>query len=298
MTTLNSILVTTDFSEAAHRATCRAALIAAEHGAELTLLNVEDPSSFRALRGRFSARSGFEEKFAHTKARLERVARAIGAKTGVRVTPLARVGSPLEQIRAVAQDADLMVVGAKNGNALRAFVLGTPAERLLRLFRLPVLLAREAVTGAYRHILVPTDLGASSRHQLHAAMRLFPAAGIHLFHALTGGGPPGVAAPQPPSPEPHGASPGTQEQDEGLRALKSLTVVAGGRNASLTVAEGDPSLLSLQRQEAVRAELIVIGKNGQSTFGEYLLGRVAQRILASAKCDVLVTPRIPMQRTT
>ena len=297
MTTLKSILVTTDFSEAAHRATCRAALIAAEHGAELTLLNVEDPSSFRALRGRFSARSGFEEKIAHTKARLERVAQALGAKAGVRVTPLARVGNPLEQIRAVAQDADLMVVGAKNGNALRAFVLGTPAERLLRLFRLPVLLAREAVTGAYRHILVPTDLGASARHQLHAAMRLFPAAGIHLFHALTGGATSASVA-QSASTDAQKASPEMREQDEGLRALKSLTVVAGGSNASLTVAEGDPSLLSLQRQQAVQADLIVIGKDGQSTFGEYLLGRVAQRILARAKCDVLVTPRIPMQRTT
>jgi nucleotide-binding universal stress UspA family protein len=233
----------------------------------------------------------------NTKARLDRVAQTIGARAGVRVAPLARVGNPLEQIRAVVQDADLMVVGAKSGNPLRAFVLGTPAERLLRLFRLPVLLARKAVTGAYRHILVPTDLGASSRHQLHAATRLFPAAGIHLFHALTGGGAANASGSRlssdgrevPPVPQAH---------DEGLRALKSLTVVAGGSKASLTIAEGDPSLLSLQRQEAVRAELIVIGKDGQSSFGEYLLGRVAQRILARATCDVLVTPRIAMQRTT
>jgi len=297
MTTLNSIVVMTDFSEASHHATCRAALIAAEHGAELKLLNVEDPASFRALRGRFSMRSGFEARVAHTKARLERVAQTIGARAGVRVAPFARVGNPLEQIRAVAQDADLMVVGAKSGNPLRSFVLGTPAERLLRLFRLPVLLARAAVTGAYRHILVPTDLGASSRHQLQAAMGLFPAAGIHLFHALTSGDATSASHSRRSSDDFEMPSV-AQEHDEGLRALKSLTVVAGGSNASLTVAEGDPSLLSLQRQEAVRAELIVIGKDGQSSFGEYLLGRVAQRILARATCDVLVTPRLAMQRTT
>ena len=86
--------------------------------------------------------------------------------------------------------------------------------------------------------------------------------------------------------------------DESLRALKSLTLVAGGSKASLSIAQGEPSLLSLRRQRDVHADLIVIGKDGESTFGEFLLGRVAQRILSSANCDVLVTPTALTQRKT
>ena len=88
------------------------------------------------------------------------------------------------------------------------------------------------------------------------------------------------------------------EHDESLRALQSLAVIAGGNKASLSMAQGDPSLLSLIRQQDVLADLIVIGKDGESSFGEFLLGRVAQGILSSAKCDVLVTPTAPARRKT
>lgn len=135
------------------------------------------------------------------------------------------------------------------------------------------------VTGAYRGLAPAAACGSQG----------FPAAGVHLFHALTGGresNDPAARESLVIRVEAHDE----RMQDEGC-ALRSLTRSAEGSKASISIARGGPSLLSLKRQQDVHADVIVIGKDGQSTFGEFLLGLVAQRILSSAKCDVLVTPR-------
>jgi nucleotide-binding universal stress UspA family protein len=38
------------------------------------------------------------------------------------------------------------------------------------------------------------------------------------------------------------------------------------------------------------ADLIVAGKQGRSTLGEFLLGSVSRRILAECRCDMLIVP--------
>jgi nucleotide-binding universal stress UspA family protein len=44
----------------------------------------------------------------------------------------------------------------------------------------------------------------------------------------------------------------------------------------------------LAQEEQLSADVIVIGKQGRSMIGEWLLGGVTRHVLAGSKCDVLV----------
>ncbi len=54
---------------------------------------------------------------------------------------------------------------------------------------------------------------------------------------------------------------------------------------------GDHASPILEQQSALGSELIVIAKDGHSVISDFLLGTVAQRLIAGASCDVMVLPR-------
>jgi nucleotide-binding universal stress UspA family protein len=53
---------------------------------------------------------------------------------------------------------------------------------------------------------------------------------------------------------------------------------------------GDPAALVLAHAQAMRADLLVLGKRGRGRLAEFLLGSVTQRVLAATSADVLVLP--------
>jgi len=57
---------------------------------------------------------------------------------------------------------------------------------------------------------------------------------------------------------------------------------------SHAVAHGHPSRLILAKSRQLRADLVVIGKQGRSAAEDLLLGSVTRHVLSDAKCDVLV----------
>jgi nucleotide-binding universal stress UspA family protein len=65
-----------------------------------------------------------------------------------------RAGDALEVVVDETRGADLVVVAAKRGNALRDFVLKAPTERLLRIVQRPVLLVKRAALDGYAELLV------------------------------------------------------------------------------------------------------------------------------------------------
>jgi nucleotide-binding universal stress UspA family protein len=70
---------------------------------------------------------------------------------------------------------------------LREFVLGTKAERLIRLCRVPVLVVKRPPQGAYRRVLVPVELGPAARTVIAAATRLSRDPRMEVLHALRPG---------------------------------------------------------------------------------------------------------------
>ncbi|MFY9341452.1 MAG: universal stress protein [Planctomycetota bacterium] len=144
MTQFRRIVCPTDFSPTAVAAAQHAAGLAKACGAEVLLLHVI-PAMNYPLRGLGMA-SAFphlqEELQQRAKERLAQAATAMGSGFPLR-TEL-RQGEPYEQVLAAAHDAkaDLIVIGTHGHTGLKHALLGSTAERVVRLAECPVLTVR------------------------------------------------------------------------------------------------------------------------------------------------------------
>ena len=284
-----SILTMADFSPSSNNAVSRAAGLASEHDAKLVLLNVVDASVTKGLHQWLPSRIDVDIKVSRARENLERLAAKVATAHGVLIERVVVAGDTLDQVRQHAEASDLVVFGVKRSNPLRDFVFGTPAERLMRMVRRPVLVVKKPAQATYQRVLVPIDFTVYSEAVLRSAIKSVPQAALHLCHA------PGTSreARLRAADVPEAIIESWRERTL-ARALERLNVLiqsVGHGRATSSVGHADPSQLALEAQPAVGADLIVVGKDGQSAIGDFLLGSVAQRLVSAAQCDVLVVPR-------
>jgi nucleotide-binding universal stress UspA family protein len=60
-----------------------------------------------------------------------------------------------------------------------------------------------------------------------------------------------------------------------------------GIRVAATMVTGDPSAQIVRTARSTRADLIVIGTHGRRGVSKFLLGSVAERVIATAPCPVL-----------
>ncbi|MFB6219011.1 MAG: universal stress protein [Halobacteriaceae archaeon] len=131
-----TILVPTDGSEGAARATEHAVELAATYGATVHALNVVEPAystDFNAGELRASLEAAGEEA-------VEAVADR-AAEAGVEAVTAVVEGDPHREILSYAEavDADLVVMGTHGRTGLDRYLLGSVAERVVRTADAPVL---------------------------------------------------------------------------------------------------------------------------------------------------------------
>jgi len=296
MSTLRHILATTDFSPAARHAAERAARLARETGASLGLLHVVPGDQLRALRQWLGEGHGAAAQVDQTaRAELRALAQQLQAERHVAVQPLLAEGTVLDELarQADASQADLLVLGTRGQGLLRRLVLGSTAERLLRRSRRPLLLVRERPHEPYRRVLVALDFSPWSDAALALAHRVAPHAHLLL-----------LAAYQVPFEEKlhfAGVDAATialyrdRACAEATQRLHEAAHRARLKPAQWTacVPEGDPALRILEQAEQRDADLVVLGKHGQSAAEELLLGSVTRHVLAEGRTDVLVSTGHP-----
>jgi nucleotide-binding universal stress UspA family protein len=290
MTRLKTILAVSDFSEAANNAVRRAALVAAGHDARIVLLGVVAARGFAPWSDWFATPADIELKVSQARTMLGRLAAEITARHDSDVTVDVRVGDALEQIHRATDHADLVVIGSRSGKPLRDFVAGTPAERLVRIIRRPVLVVKQPARDAYRRLLVALDIEEPSSGAMHMAAALRGQGVVHLFHALNG------------LTETRLRSFGlSDELIRSLRArdrahgedrLREMMIRMGHDDVTASVGLGPPCAATVRKQQDLPADLVIVGKQRQSAFCSFLLGSTAQRVLTEASSDVLVVPRM------
>lgn len=134
------VLVGTDFSDHAARAVERAVDLALRYGASLQVAHVWEVPL--VVGGTLTAsdydRISIVEHAA--RAQLDQAVAALDG-SGVAVTALLRSGAPWDRLVTLAgeTDADLVVVGTQGRTGLRRVLLGSVAERVVRLSPVPVL---------------------------------------------------------------------------------------------------------------------------------------------------------------
>jgi len=285
-----SLLVATDFSDDAARAIQRGARLANKLTARLQLLHVMSGPSLQALRELFPNPAEAEAKiFADAQRMLDEQADALEQNA----TTTVKVGKVLEEILAACDKTDLLVLGARGLNPLRDLLLGTTAERLLRKCMRPVLVVKQETKAPYRQVIVPVDFSPHSVQAFMTALSVAPDAQITLLHAFDV---PfegklwvaGVAEDEINRYRIHAR----QEAQAKCKELIQQNGADIGR-VSCVVVRGDAPRVILEHEKKLAADLIVIGKHGQSRVEELFLGSVTRHVLSDAECDVLVVHEQP-----
>lgn len=289
MTATGTILVATDFSPPSRHAVVRAAMLAAERGCALHLLHVLERGGVEQLRSLLGLDS--EDVLARLRqdARdaLFREAREVGQGPDLSVVTHLAEGALLDAIGAEAGrlGAGLLVVGQRGAGFMQRMLLGSTAERLLRLATGPVLVVRASPRASYRRVLLAVDFSSLSARVVALARELFPTAQLTVMHAcqlpfegkLRFAGVDDEAIVQYRQ----------LERRQAAAALQALTGPEDGRLRTL-VAEGEAPWCIQRQAEEMDADLVVLGKHGTSATEELLLGSVTKHVLVEASADVLV----------
>ncbi|WP_418315815.1 universal stress protein [Piscinibacter sakaiensis] len=289
MSTPKPLLAATDLSAHARHAADRAARLARQRGAELTLLHVPPAHALADLREWLG--KGMEQQMQQqAQQQLQKLADDLQSAHGGTVHARLVRGNVLDEVARAADELDvaLLVLGARGAGVLRHLVLGSTAERLLRRTTRPVLIVRTEAQQRYRRALLAIDFSPFSAEVLAQAQQTAPGARWLLVHAFRV---PyeeklrfaGVDAAVIDSYRLQARAQATQQ----LHALAK----AGGLSAGswdACILEGDPSLRLVEQEQALGGDLVVLGKHGHSAVEDLLLGSVTKHVLAEGKADVLV----------
>lgn len=287
---MDKIVVATDFSRRAERALFRAAQLAVRHGAALSLLHVIPTLPLEAFK-----RLLFETPL-ETEQRLHQLARAklaaladkVRARYGVTADLHLGVGRVYAEINRHAREsgADLVVIGAHGEHFLRDVFLGTTVSKVLDHGRLPLLIVRSGRFEPYCRVLVPVDFSRPSRLALESAMGLAEPEAVYALHAYE--------VPFDSQMRYAGVSEETMQRyraqalDEARRQMEAFLAEAGAGAAARVIEQGYAPAVIRDRARALGADLIVIGKRGETELDEELLGSVTKHVLYETGCDLLV----------
>lgn len=289
---MKTILAATDFSDEARHAADRAAIVAKEQHAHLSLLHVVSSSALNEVRKLFRTPTDVDVKLIDDAGhRLNEIAADISLKTGVMGSTDVKTGQAQAEILSATQSADLLVLGAHGGNSLHDLILGTTAERLLRTCKRPMLVVKRPPKTRYERVLVPVDFSPYSASALTMASRIAPNARMTILHVFN--------LPFEGRLRIAGASEDDirrYREEEHRAAEKKICELirespVDADRVSSAVEGGGPSPVILAKAEGLSSDLIVIGKHGQSWIEDLFLGSTTRHVLARSECDVLVVQK-------
>lgn len=257
---VQSIIAASDLSDRSRPAVRRAAKLAAENDATLTVLHVVDDSMPKGLS---------DQLVAGAEALLSQQLSADAADLNLTADIEVVVGDAVEKVNQVVlgSKADLLVVGSHRRRTFFDQIRETTMEHLVRASRVPVLLATGQVEGDYARVLGGVDLSKVCALALHKIRMIAPRADLTLFHA-------------------HEVSFRT-EAGQDYDDWKTMYPVPGGLP--------DPIFVEGSAVDAVREimaensyDLLAIGAHTRSNAGRYILGGFSSSLIRNPPCDLLV----------
>lgn len=282
---IGKIVVGTDFSDEATPALNAGFSWALRLGAQLVLVNVLED----VVAGDDLAR----ERDVSARRAIEQLAAGISER-GVPTTWFVVDGRPDTRLAEISDElgADLLVLGTHGRTGFRRLLLGSSAERTVRLARSGVMVARPGANerAAVERILVPTDFSEQANAGIELALQLAPEhAVIRLLHcwqepALVGaefaGG--------------HALAPlGEQQRDSVLREGARLVQRYHRAGIDLGFLHRQQSATQgiLTELEDDPYDLVVMASHGRTGVRRWLLGSVTEYTVRHAPCSVVVAPK-------
>ncbi len=290
MSRFHTILVALDFSEHSEAALERAMAVARESAAVLHLLHayevplgsipiydVQVPQSMLD-----AVRDAAARRIEKARAKVD----AAGITCHVHLTASPPTPAIVDTARTLR--ADLIVMGTRGLSGFQHALLGSNAERTVRLAPCPVLtLGPEASAKAkFARILAPIDFSKQGEAAVAVAIEvaLEHQGSVDLLHAydLPAGVAMGYGGAIPQSVW-DGIEAGARASLE--KACEPLKSAGVPFQTHLVVGPATDAILATAKSE--HADLIVMGTHGRRGFHHLLLGSVAERTLRLASCPVL-----------
>lgn len=281
-----SILIATNGSAEAGDALRFAAALAAREQALLRVLTVLEPLPALPVQAAgASYHSGYELE------RGEQILNRVRAELAELETPprsLATmlVGAPATSIASAAEEwkADLIVLGAGRHGAIERFLSGDNVVRVLRHAKIPVITVPTGRGMLPREGIVAIDFGAASLAATRVAASLLGSGKLHLVHVR-----PEIDIP-PTDPTGWSAL-----YEAGANTLLTklgdeLRVEYPGLRLTKHLLKGHTATVLLDLIGRSGADLVAVGQHGHGVVDRLLFGSVAQAMVRSAPCAVLVTP--------
>lgn len=265
------ILIAHDLSQQADVALRRAAQLAEQHQARLTLLHVAE--------GQHSSASLKELQQATEQVLGERLSSYSHCPAQV----LIRQGKASDVLlqALTEEDYDLLVVGSHHKNKPELFT-GTNLERIARHCQVPLLLACGQDSRAYQQAVLAIDSSLCACKALACAYQLLPStAQLHAVNIFS----------QPAKQSASKAAAQLEIQQALIGQLiddECSQLPSDGPSVSHEVVPGTlaGSLDQLIRQR--RPQLLALGQHSRSVLVNALLGSLPAHYLRQAPCDVLL----------
>ena len=274
----DDVLIATDGSEGAGAAADYAFELAERYGARLHAVCVVNPYDCATVVER-------EEREERARETVDGLAERAG-DAGIEATAEVRIGFPHEELVGYATErADLVVMGTHGRSGVQRFLLGSVAEKVVRLSPVPVLTVRTGMAMAeatsFDTVLAPTDGSDPSRAAEDHAVDIASTYGAAL-HAL------GVVETAALGPDVRSLAVDSLEE-AAQRAVDGLLARAeeAGVDATGHVEEGTPHAEILAAIDEYGVDLVVMGTHGRSGIEQFVLGSVAEKVVRAAEVPVL-----------
>ena len=215
--------------------------------------------------------------------------------TGVELSTEIREGREAEQILEAAEEfeADLIVVGSRGLTGLEGFLVGSVARNVAKHAEVPVLIAHAPLHGLSEVVVaVDSSEHAADAVELLAHLPLPEATRMTVVHVVKPVHPAvGLAAIDTAQVYEALQQVQQEEQDQGeaLATAAAERLRQTGREVAVEVRNGDPASQILEVAAERNADLIVAGARGHSGIAGLLTGSVADRLIKTARCSVLIS---------
>lgn len=281
------LLAATDFSAPARHALARAALLAQTHpDSRLTLAHVVSKSALDNLRRMLPGNAAALEAhlLAQAEKELSELATNLTAHHGCSIDTVLAQGSALTALSDLVETRQIgmLVMG------VRELLLGSTTERVLRKSRRPLLAVKQRPHSPYRRILAPVDFSDHAAAAVNAAHGWLPDADFVLLHAFEVELESTFRLAGMDDNQIHEYR--ILARDAAQQAMEAFVgkLAVPANRLTRQFVHGAATLRILEHEQTMDADLIVMGKHGQSVMEELLLGSVTKHVLSHSSSDVFI----------
>lgn len=265
------------------------ARVAERLGREMTILSLIEPLPAELWDSDGASPGGtfFEERVAE---RRHELARIVDPRTDEADWPVEILaGDVPHSLARVARERQvpLIVMGIGRHRPIDRLLGADTVMRTVRVADCPVLAVAGSLAIAPASAAVGMDFSRASVYAAQAAAALLaPGATLHLVHVW-----------QPSSADDEASSRNDDVYrrhlpDRFRRLIASLALPASVQ-VKCEVREGQPAERLVDFAEAHHIDLIAVGRNGRGLVQRLLVGGVAEHVMRSAGCSVLIAPDRP-----